>query len=357
MEGYNGPDPDSREEAMRGGRLGWMVTGVVVIVAAGLAAAWWFAQQSLERGIERWVAERRAEGYTIAWRQQRIGGFPFWIEARFEQPSVAQPSAAGGWSWEGESLALMARPWSPNAVTIEGSGRQILGMAGFSEPVRLTGDGFRAVLQLESGLPRQGAVIVVAPALWTETERPDASARRLDLAIDKWPRGTADEKTESAAGRLKLGELALTPKLADRLPFREPIDLGVSASLFGSLPPGPPAQALAAWRDAGGIVEIGQLDLNWGPLAMSGNGTVALDEKMRPLGAGTAVIHGWEAALDRLVQTGHVQARQASIARVVLTALSKPSPAGTEVTVPLTAQDGRLSVGPVPIMPLAPVLR
>jgi hypothetical protein len=338
------------------GRFGWKILGVAVLAGAALASAWWFAERSLERGIERWVAERRAEGFQIQWRQQRIGGFPLWMEARFEQPLVAQPNGATPWSWEGEELVLLARPWNPNAVMVDGLGRHILSIRGLPQPLKLTSDGFRALLKFESGLPRQGEVALTQPALWSESERPDASARRLDLAIDKWPRAGADEKTESGAGHLSVGELVLAPRFADRLPFREPIDLTITAAVFGSLPAGPPGPALASWRDAGGIVEVSRLELAWGPLGLSGNGTVALDEQMRPLGAGTAVIHGWDEALERLVQAGLVQPRQASIARVVLTAMSKPSPAGAEVTVPLTAQDGRLSVGPVPVTRLPPVI-
>jgi hypothetical protein len=338
------------------GRTGWKVAGVAVIAIAGIASAWWLAERSLERGIERWVAERRAEGYAIQWRQERIGGFPLWIEARFEQPSLARPGGPTPWSWEGEELVLAARPWSPNIVTVDGLGRHILSMQGLPKALKLTSDGFRALVRLEAGMPRQGEVALTLPALWSESERPDASARRLDLAIDTWPRAGANEKTESAAGRLTLAELALAPRFADRLPFREPVDLRLAASVFGSVPPGPLAAALAAWRDAGGIVEVSQLDLGWGPLGMTANGTVTLDDRMRPLGAGTAVIHGWDDALERLVQSGLVQPRQASIARVVLTAMSKPSPAGPEVTVPLTAQDGRLSAGPVPVAQLPPVI-
>jgi hypothetical protein len=341
---------------MPGGRRGWTIAGLAVLLLGALFGTWWYLAQGLERGIERWVAERRAEGYKIDWRQQRITGFPLWIEARFEQPSIARPNANVSWSWEGESLVMMARPWSPSTVLLDGLGRHLLSLTGSFRPMRLTSDGFKALVSFEAGQPKQGEIALTAPALWTEAERPDASARRLDLAIDKWLRGGGDEKTETAALRLTLGELALAPKLADRLPFREPVDLSLKASLFGWAPPGPPAAALASWRDEGGIVEIGQFDVLWGPLAMTGNGTVTLDERMRPLGAGTATIRGWDAALDRLVQTGLVQTRQASIARVVLGAMSKPTPSGAEVSVPWTAQDGRLSAGPVPVMTLGPVI-
>jgi hypothetical protein len=333
------------------------VAGLAAVVVLAVCGAWWVAQQTLDRVIDRFVAERRAEGYQMTWRRRGIGGFPLWVEARFEQPQLAAPDGPRKWSWEGTALVLAARPWNPQAVSFAETGRQVLSVAGLAEPVTLTSDGFIGSLTLAQGKPAQAELALTSPELWSEPERPDASARRVYLAIDKWPNPTADEKTEAIAGRVTADELALAPRLQAKLPFADPMDASLTLSLFGAIPPGPPQQALAAWRDEGGIVEIGKLDLKWGPLGANGNGTVTLDESMRPLGAGTAVIHGWEETLDRLVAAGTVQARQASIARVVLSALSKPSADGSEVTVPVTAQNGRLSVGPVPVMGLAPVLR
>src|SRR5258708_9965787 len=339
---------------MRLRRLGWTAVGVLALMLTGVAVYWWLATRALDQAVERWVDQRRGEGYRVEWRQRARGGFPLWIEARFEQPSLARPDGPTPWSWEGESLVLSAPVWNPSAVAIAGRGRHILSYLGQVPPVRLTGDGFTGRLGFAAGKLDQGELEIVEPALWIEPEKPEASARRLRLGLDKWIPGPTDEKTESAAGRITLSGLVLAPHLTQRLPFPEPIDMSVTASLFGSLEAGPPARTLAAWRDAGGIVEIGRLDLIWGPLNLTGNGTVSLDDSMRPLGAGTAAIRGWEQTLDRLVAVGAVQSRQASIARAVLSALSKPTPGGAEVTVPLTAQDGRLSVGPVPVMPLGP---
>ncbi|MBI1777411.1 MAG: DUF2125 domain-containing protein [Proteobacteria bacterium] len=336
-------------------RLVWSAGALAFLLLATGAASWWLAARALDQAIQRWVEARRSDGYTVEWRARAIGGFPLWIRARFEQPALTAPGGATPWSWQAESLTLAARPWNPTTVSFEGQGRNLLVLA-IPQSVQVTSDAVHGSLVLGLNRPLQGEMEVAAPALWTEKDTPSASARRLDVALDKYLSGQADERTESAAGRLSLEGLALAPPLAQRLPFSEPIDLSLALSLFGTVPVDSPARALARWRDAGGIVEISRLDLNWGPLGLTGNGTVALDEEMRPLGAGTASIRGWDATLERLVALGAVATRQASIARVVLSALSKPTPAGAEVTVPLTAQDGKLSVGPVPIMPLPKIV-
>lgn len=77
---------------------------------------------------------------------------------------------------------------------------------------------------------------------------------------------------------------------------------------------------------------------------------------MRPLGAGTAKLQGLAPVLDRLVAKGQIRAPEASIAKIVLGLLAQPTANGSlEVSVPLTAQDGKLFLGPVAVATLKPL--
>ena len=126
---------------------------------------------------------------------------------------------------------------------------------------------------------------------------------------------------------------------------------------MGVIPPGPPAEAVAGWRDDGGTVELERLVLEWGPLELEASGTLALDPAMQPIGSLTAEIRGYAETLDALVQAGAAPPRDAAIAKVVLNLLAKTPPDGGPpvLTVPLTAQDGRLFVGPVALLELPPI--
>jgi hypothetical protein len=87
-----------------------------------------------------------------------------------------------------------------------------------------------------------------------------------------------------------------------------------------------------------------------------GNGTLALDNQMRPMGAATAAIRGYDAALDRLTALGSVNPRDAQLAKLLLSAIAAPNSDGERVlTVPITGQNGWLYVGPVRLTRLEPL--
>jgi hypothetical protein len=125
---------------------------------------------------------------------------------------------------------------------------------------------------------------------------------------------------------------------------------------MGALPPGPLEPALTAWRDDGGTLEVRRLTLRSSSISVVTNGTLALDNQMRPMGAATAVIGGYVEALDRLVAAGAIAARDAQLAKLLLNAIAAPNSAGERVlNVPITGQDGWLYVGPVRLARLDPL--
>jgi hypothetical protein len=112
-----------------------------------------------------------------------------------------------------------------------------------------------------------------------------------------------------------------------------------------------------AWRDAGGTLEVTALALDWGSLRLAGEGTLALDDRDRPLGAGTLRVAGWSEAIDAFQAARAIEPMPAAVLKAALAFLGRVSGGepGT-VRVPVAAQDGRLSVHRIPVAPL-PSLR
>jgi hypothetical protein len=117
------------------------------------------------------------------------------------------------------------------------------------------------------------------------------------------------------------------------------------------------ADAMARWRDSGGTLEVKRFALGHGPLALGGDGTLALDGSMRPIGAFTLRIKGFEETLDRLAEAGVIKPYPAALAKTVMKALARKQgvPGGEELKAPLTLQDGWLYVGPVALAKLPPI--
>ena len=118
----------------------------------------------------------------------------------------------------------------------------------------------------------------------------------------------------------------------------------------------PPARALAQWRDAGGVVEVRALSLAWGSLSLKGDGTLTVDQRMRPMGAFTMRVTGYDALIEALVAADAIRARNASLTLTILNLLAKRDDKGARVlTVPVTAQNGKLLLGPAKVLDLAPI--
>jgi hypothetical protein len=111
---------------------------------------------------------------------------------------------------------------------------------------------------------------------------------------------------------------------------------------------------LTRWKDAGGTLEITDFSLVWGPLQIAGDGTLAVDGALQPVGAFTAQIAGLDRLVNLLEKTGRMRAQQAAIARIALAVLTRaPANGGSpQARVPVSIQNRQLSIGPIPLLRL-----
>jgi hypothetical protein len=124
-------------------------------------------------------------------------------------------------------------------------------------------------------------------------------------------------------------------------------ELAFGVTVKGAIPNGTFAEAAAAWRDAGGTIELDNLRLHWGGLGATATGTVALDQELQPIGHFSGAIQGYDQILTALVQGGQMRATDAGLARLALTMLAKAGPDGRpEIHTAFTIQNGQMFLGP-----------
>jgi hypothetical protein len=174
-----------------------------------------------------------------------------------------------------------------------------------------------------------------------------AAAQRLQIHLR--PGQQPDVNLEIAASAEQASAEGLGP-----MPFGPTIGrIEVEAQLKGVLDGPSPVEAAAAWRDAGGTLEIRRFVLVWGDLEVETAGTLALDQEMRPIGALTARIRGQEAVIDLAVDEGQMAPGAGTMAKAALGALAASS--GGVLAVPVRLQDGALYLGPARVARLSPV--
>ena len=150
-------------------------------------------------------------------------------------------------------------------------------------------------------------------------------------------------------------ELTAAPVVLDRAlapPFDRGFALTVGASLNPSLhDAATPRETAAAWQAGGGELTVPRLELQWGPVHMTGSGSAGLDVKLQPRGKATLRIDGAPEVLEAAARAGLVAPGPASAVRAVLGLLALASPGGA-ISVPVTLENGVLIAAQFPLLRL-----
>ncbi len=323
---------------------------------AGAYTAWWFAlARTFRQDIDDWVALNRARGYAIGFGATPIGGFPFAVETRFLEPAIA--AGDGSWRWQGPELRLQILPWAPYDLQFTAPGRHRLALGGDEQrQVEIRGERISLDLHLKDGVAPDRFGLSLA-GIGIEDSRAGRAFIEKLAAEAEIP---ASPGADPARSSLDLLAHATVLRLPDGMgaPLGPEIHgLHVAATVKGRVPAGAPRRALAAWSAAGGDVEARHLELWWDGVWVKGDGTLALDESMQPLFAGSFVVANLGRALDRLAAAGSLQAGAARMAKLTFAALAQVPPGGglPEVRLPLTIQDGWLYMGPIKLAALRPL--
>lgn len=329
---------------------------ILVVVALGIAVAiyagyWYSTAELVRRGLLDWSAARRSEGFTVGWDRTQVGGFPFALRVTIENPIFGQSRIEPGYEARAPLLVGEARPWALGQWHIAAAQG--------------------ATLAIEPG-PERPAVNLAAASL-DGTVVPE---RDSDAAMNAGTDVTlaADRLTVSGQTSIAIARASASARIPDRavashlqtwlstsfaldgvvLPVAVPPlgdtaeRIAASVAIKGTVPPGARRQALAAWRDDGGTLELESFALAWGKLAVDAKGTVALDAALQPVGALTAAIRGYGEIIDALVAAGNLKAGDAAMVKVGLGLLAKPASDGQyQLDAPLTLQNGQVYLGPV----------
>ena len=334
--------------------------GLLVLLVAGHMLAWRWAEQRLNQGFASWTAARRAAGWTVTSGTPVQGGWPLAAELTIPDLFIAggQPDIPGGLTWSTARVVLGVALLHPRALSIGMEGMQRLRLAEGPD-IPFTADRFRATVPLEPGVPARAVDVAVTnlragvpgEAAAGETVPHGLTVALMQMHAELKPAAAQGEPAIPFTGSAQDISLPNTPNVAWPLGPRI-ASLSMEGALNGPLPRGADLVARAtAWRDGGGTFEIRRLALGWGPLGLAGSATLALDEQLQPMGAGTAHIIGQDATLDALGAGHTINARTATAAKAVLSLLGRvPEDGGApEVDVPLTLQASTLAMGRIPL--------
>ena len=283
----------------RSRRRRWIALAMLPIVLFAGHSAWWlYAVSAFRDRTIAWIEDRREDGWRLDYAEVSRRGFPLRLGLRFDKPVASSLGAA--WTWSASRAQLSTPLFRSQSVRLAIKGDQALEIAGASgeEGRRYRGRAGRFAFDIVPGgwMPN-GRVSIRDFIIDREGGGGSGALDRLDLVSRGDPAAASNPTVSSYAAELN----ARGMRLSDGVSFplcREVEHLALDAKLLGGLDPGPWPASLAKWRDGGGVIEASRLALACGPLTLSGEGTFALDPAGQPIGAMTARIQGYDAALD-----------------------------------------------------------
>ena len=341
----------------RRSRRAWMlsVLALLIALAAAHALLWRATAREMEAGWQAWVGLRRAQGGRVEHAPPVRGGWPLAATLTVDRLRMdgAAATLPGGMGLSAERVVLRVSPPRLDRLVVDLPGQQRLRLGGTEFP--FTADRLVAALPLEPGTPPSSAD-VNAERLRIGTPAGALEMRRARLAVEGSASATEEEPALELAVSAENLQLPAAPGGAAAF-GRMVQSVATEMAVSGPLPPGrSPTGRAEAWRDGGGTLELRSASLRWGPVGARAAATLALDEALQPMGAGTLRLTGAAEVLEALAGAGMIAQRAAATARTVVPLLSRPSEDGVpEIEVPVTLEERTLAVARIPVLRLAPL--
>ena len=330
-------------------RLGLVIAVLLLIAGIGAYTAFWFiVAGKIEKGIAEWAQSAREQKIDASWRGLRVGGFPFAFRIELTEAALrneeANPVAEMRMPW----LSGSVRPWNFRVWHL--TAPQGMNMVAGPEAKPVAKFSARAANGAVSVMAEGGVTIWLSldEARLETSEQVSARAAHLWAILPPRLPETHSESNLALAADLREATVPQAPS-----PFRNLVDeLAFGITIKGAIAAGPPRQAATAWRDSGGTAELDNFVLQWGKLAITGSGTLALDAELQPIGGFSGAVEGYEDLMTALVTAGRMKPSDARLARIGLAMLAKVGPDGRPaIGTSFTIQNGAMLLGPAKLGP------
>jgi hypothetical protein len=328
----------------RSTRLSLVILGALLIVAGAYTGYWFFVAGQIEDSVVAWAQSARSDKVEVSWRTLRVAGFPGAFRVELDAAALRDNALTPAPEFHLPVVSATARPW-------DFTNWRLAARDGFG--AEIAGSGARAPAKLL--VQRADGVVTIAREggwkLWLKAQRStlEGVSRVLVNSADAWitvpPKPLHQPPEPQLALAVDARQMALPVAIE---PLGGTIDeLEFGATVKGVIPNGRLPEALAAWRDAGGKIELDNLRLKWGGLDATASGTIAFDAELQPAGAFSGGVQGYDEILTALVKRGQIRAGDAGLARIALTMLAKAGPDGKpEIRTAFTIQNGQMFLGP-----------
>ncbi len=353
------PTPDKRcHDCYRNAMRYLVLTGLIVGGLLGYYVLWSHMADQVAAQTEAWIEGQRRQGREVSYDSRRLWGFPYRLSITLNKTRWRDPRQPLAPELAADEITAHLQIWQREHVIFDLPGKQTATWrgAGGERRIELGAERFRASL------------VVDGAGNWLRMAA-DLSKLRLQGPTDGMLRGewTADKlllharRAGNVPPSLDLAmqvDQASLPQQVEKPFGRAMRGLRLTGNLRGGFYGTTLEDMLVSWRDAGGVLDLSAIGITWGDLSIFGTGTLSLDRDFRPLGAMSGTANNAVQAIDILAATGLIPEATAGNVKSILLNLEEHSDnRGKSLRdIALTAQDGKLSYGAIPLFSLPSVL-
>src|SRR6516164_6239110 len=247
---------------MRSTRFGFFFFGALLMIAGGYTGYWFIIAGQIERSVIAWAQSARSDKIEISWQKLRITGFPETFRIELAAASLHDDALTPSPELRIPTVSATARPW-------DFADWQLAAREGFNADIAASNEHAAAKLSVQTA---DGVGSIAQEGgwnLWLRTHNAslEAVSRILINSADGWVTAPPGPARQHGEPLLTLAVSARQVTLPVGIePFGDVIDeFDLGAAVRGAIPNGRLPEALAAWRDAGGTIELDNLRLRWGP--------------------------------------------------------------------------------------------
>jgi hypothetical protein len=338
-------------------KIFWCFIGAACVASLIYGGLWVTLAFGARAIADDWIAAQRQNGWAISMDDPRFDGFPGWPVVVLDNVAITAPLEEGAWSWSTNRVTLAPVVFDLTRLSARAPGRHH-----FSAPWAPGGPWSLEAKQADfsidldtKGRLQHGHLQLGTAELQDTNNLPLIGATGLDLELALADFDTGDSLGPEAVVARFTGHGDTVRLAMNTAPFARTIrTIQLDADLLGAIRPGRLQEALNAWRLGGGTLEVRRILLDWPPLTIAGDGTLALDDGLQPIAAFSTRITGFNDALDALETKGVIPRGQTASAQVILNLLASTprDDEAPELRIPLSVQDQRLSIGPFNVMAL-----
>lgn len=321
------------------------LTYLVIIFAMVYGGYWFVGSSALESGLKTQLDKMATRGWQIDYDTLETRGFPSRFDTTITDISLTSPD--GSLSYEAPIVQALALSYQPNQIIAAFPDQQILNLEGM--PITIGSEGFRASVVVAANTALSLTSMTAEAPFLALSVVPEQQLQISNL-ITALREGNGIPNTYDLF--LGADDIILPPNVRatfdpeDKQPNAlETIKLDASMTLDRPLD----RHTLPVWEvDPGRLrgFTLRSLQIQWGDLEITGDGTFAIAADGTPDGTITLHVNDWQGILSLMQSTGVVPSQYQFLAQSMGQTLAQGA---KDLALPVTVTNGNLSVGPLPL--------